>query len=61
MIRPAFLGLLAMSACAFAQPPSAETLPSGVVITHVQRGSGPFPAARDTVQVHYRGTLVNGR
>jgi FKBP-type peptidyl-prolyl cis-trans isomerase FkpA len=39
---------------------TAETLPSGVVITHIQQGSGPQPAAGDTVKVHYRGTLVNG-
>ena len=60
MMRLALAGLLALAASAAAQPPAAETLPSGVVITHVQPGSGPFPAASDTVKVHYRGTLLNG-
>jgi FKBP-type peptidyl-prolyl cis-trans isomerase FkpA len=49
-----------LSAVAQAQPPSAETLPSGVVVTHVRQGSGPTPSARGTVTVHYRGTLTNG-
>lgn len=54
--------LLALAASgAQAQAPiAAETLASGVVITHLERGSGPFPAARDTVKVHYRGMLTNG-
>ena len=32
-----------------------------MVITHLRQGSGAFPSADDTVKVHYRGTLVNGR
>ena len=43
-----------------AQPMPAETLPSGVVITHLRQGSGAAPSARDTIRVHYRGTLTNG-
>ena len=38
----------------------AETLPSGVIITHLKPGSGKLPTASDTVRVHYRGTLTNG-
>jgi FKBP-type peptidyl-prolyl cis-trans isomerase FkpA len=37
------------------------TLPSGVVFESVQAGSGPSPKATDTVKVHYRGTLPDGR
>ena len=33
---------------------------SGLVYRNVTAGTGPSPAATDTVRVHYRGTLVNG-
>ena len=49
---------LGMSAQAMAT--GSETLPSGVVVTHLKQGTGPMPAARNTVKVHYRGTLNNG-
>lgn len=39
---------------------TSETLPSGVIVTHLKQGSGPSPSASDTVKVHYRGTLTNG-
>jgi FKBP-type peptidyl-prolyl cis-trans isomerase FkpA len=54
------IAIAVISASAQAQPGAAETLPSGVVITHLRQGSGPAPSARDTVKVHYRGTLTNG-
>lgn len=38
-----------------------ETLPSGVVIEHVTKGTGASPKASDTVKVHYRGTLTDGK
>ena len=38
----------------------AETLPSGVKVTHTLIGSGANPKASDAVKVHYRGTLANG-
>ena len=38
-----------------------ETLPSGVRISHLSAGSGASPAASDTVKVHYRGTLADGK
>jgi FKBP-type peptidyl-prolyl cis-trans isomerase FkpA len=38
-----------------------ETLPSGVRITHLSAGSGANPKASDTVKVHYRGTLADGK
>ncbi len=39
---------------------NAETLPSGVVVTHVMQGQGASPTADSTVRVHYRGTLPDG-
>ena len=65
------LSLLALAAgTAIAATPAApaasapaaatETLPSGVVVKHTQVGKGASPAATDTVQVHYRGTLTDG-
>jgi FKBP-type peptidyl-prolyl cis-trans isomerase FkpA len=38
-----------------------ETLPSGVKIVHTKVGSGANPKASDTVKVHYRGTLADGK
>lgn len=38
-----------------------ETLPSGVKIVHTLAGTGPAPKASDTVKVHYRGTLADGK
>jgi FKBP-type peptidyl-prolyl cis-trans isomerase FkpA len=40
---------------------STETLSNGVVVQHTKVGSGPSPAATDTVQVHYRGTFDDGK
>jgi FKBP-type peptidyl-prolyl cis-trans isomerase FkpA len=38
-----------------------ETLPSGVKIKQTTVGTGASPKASDTVKVHYRGTLVDGK
>ena len=38
-----------------------STTSSGLRITHVKKGSGPPPAATDTVRVHYHGTFEDGR
>jgi FKBP-type peptidyl-prolyl cis-trans isomerase FkpA len=68
-LLPASLLAIAASAAIAATPappaasaPAAatETLPSGVVVKHTQVGKGASPAATDTVQVHYRGTLADG-
>lgn len=40
---------------------NAETMPSGVVVTHTRPGQGDSPTAESTVRVHYRATLPNGR
>jgi FKBP-type peptidyl-prolyl cis-trans isomerase FkpA len=37
------------------------TLPSGVIFESMQAGSGASPKATDTVKVHYRGTLTDGK
>jgi len=60
--------LLCASSLAFAAhaaPPAApaapaETLPSGMTIQHLVKGTGPSPKATDSVKVHYRGTLPDG-
>ena len=39
---------------------NTETLPSGVVVTHLKQGQGAMPTADNTVRVNYRGTLPNG-
>jgi FKBP-type peptidyl-prolyl cis-trans isomerase FkpA len=42
-------------------PAATETLSSGVAIKHLAVGTGASPAASDTVKVHYRGTLADGK
>ena len=54
------LALAALSSGAQAVAP-AETLPSGVKVTHTVDGTGPSPKASDTVKVHYKGTLADGK
>jgi FKBP-type peptidyl-prolyl cis-trans isomerase FkpA len=39
---------------------TAETLASGVVVTHIRKGKGPSPTADSVVRVNYRGTLPDG-
>ena len=40
--------------------PGVVTLPSGLQYKIVKEGTGPKPAATDTVVCNYRGTLING-
>jgi FKBP-type peptidyl-prolyl cis-trans isomerase FkpA len=40
--------------------PGVETTPSGLQYKVETAGSGPRPAATDTVKVHYTGTLLDG-
>lgn len=54
-----FCALSLLSTALLAAAP-AETLPSGVKVTHTLVGSGANPKASDAVKVHYRGTLANG-
>jgi FKBP-type peptidyl-prolyl cis-trans isomerase FkpA len=48
------------ASAARAKPEASETLPSGIVVKHTKTGTGANPQASDTVQVHYRGKLVDG-
>ena len=41
-------------------PATAQTLPSGVVVTHLTAGSGAQPTASSVVKVHYEGKLKDG-
>jgi FKBP-type peptidyl-prolyl cis-trans isomerase FkpA len=59
-IAAALLTALTSSTAALAEP-AAETLPSGVKIQHTTVGTGASPKASDTVKVHYRGTLADGK
>lgn len=54
-----FLGIAALAVSAFAA--DTQTLPSGVKIVHSRVGTGANPKASDTVKVHYRGTLADGK
>lgn len=60
LISTAALCLLAPAAIAQA-PTGAVTTPSGLVYQSLKEGTGAAPAATDTVKVHYRGTLADGR
>jgi FKBP-type peptidyl-prolyl cis-trans isomerase FkpA len=50
--------VLFTAACAAAKP---VTTASGLVYESLKEGSGASPAATDTVRVHYRGTLPDGK
>ncbi|WP_420996739.1 FKBP-type peptidyl-prolyl cis-trans isomerase [Cupriavidus sp. 30B13] len=56
------LAALATAGAVHAAAPAGpvETLPSGMTIQHLVKGTGPSPKASDTVKVHYRGTLTDG-
>jgi FKBP-type peptidyl-prolyl cis-trans isomerase FkpA len=43
-----------------AAEPGAIKTASGLVYRELRAGTGPSPAASDTVKVNYRGTLVDG-
>jgi FKBP-type peptidyl-prolyl cis-trans isomerase FkpA len=43
-----------------AKESGAQQLPSGVVIKTLRAGTGPSPAATDSVKVHYEGRLTSG-
>jgi len=39
----------------------AQVSETGLVYRAIKEGSGPSPAATDTVRVHYRGTFTDGK
>ena len=51
---------LAGLAAASVQAGTPEKTPSGLIYESLKDGSGAKPTPTDSVQVHYRGTLVNG-
>ena len=54
------LGAVAL-VCGSALALEAKTLPSGVKVLLTAPGTGATPKATDTVRVHYRGTLADGK
>ncbi len=44
-----------------ASEPGAQKTASGLVYLEERPGTGPSPSATDTVVVHYRGTLTDGK
>lgn len=40
--------------------PDVTTTPSGLQYKVIEEGSGPKPGPADVVEVHYRGTLIDG-
>jgi FKBP-type peptidyl-prolyl cis-trans isomerase FkpA len=54
------LAVAAGAAISASPVPDAETLPGGIVVKHTKTGTGASPQAADTVQVNYRGKLVDG-
>lgn len=59
LLCAAALSLIASTA--LAQPAAAVTTKSGLVYQSLKEGSGTSPSAADSVSVHYRGTLADGR
>jgi FKBP-type peptidyl-prolyl cis-trans isomerase FkpA len=44
-----------------AKKPGVKTTPSGLQYQVVTEGKGPKPVASDTVRVHYKGALLDGK
>ena len=53
--------LVAFSLQIHAAEPKEVKTSSGIVITTITEGSGVSPKNSDTVKVHYRGALVDGK
>ena len=53
--------LIAFALPATAAEPKEEKTASGIGITVLKAGSGASPSRSDTVKVHYRGVLSNGK
>ena len=57
----ATMALSALSLNAPAAEPKTTRTASGIEITTLTEGTGASPKASDTVKVHYRGTLIDGK
>jgi len=44
-----------------AAEPGAQKTASGLIYRELKPGTGASPKASDTVKVHYRGTLIDGK
>lgn len=53
--------LAALSFQCLAAEPKEEKTASGITITTLRAGSGASPSSSQTVKVHYRGVLENGK
>jgi FKBP-type peptidyl-prolyl cis-trans isomerase FkpA len=53
--------LIAFAFQTYAAEPKEVKTSSGIVITTIKDGSGVSPKSSDTVKVHYRGALVDGK
>jgi FKBP-type peptidyl-prolyl cis-trans isomerase FkpA len=60
LISLAFAASTVTSVASAAEPAEQKTA-SGIVITTLVEGTGANPKATDTVKVHYRGTLTDGK
>lgn len=62
-MKPIALALILgfSASAAVAAAPAEQKTASGIVITTLKEGSGASPKASDTVKVHYRGTLTDGK
>lgn len=45
----------------FKKQPNVKELDEGILVQTITEGRGVTPIATDTVEVHYTGTLVNGK
>ena len=53
--------LIAIALPAIAAEPAETKTFSGIGVTMLKEGSGPSPKGSNTVKVHYRGTLADGK
>ena len=56
-----FALLMALSFHASAEESRVQKTPSGIEITTLKDGTGASPKSNETVKVHYRGVLENGK
>jgi FKBP-type peptidyl-prolyl cis-trans isomerase FkpA len=61
LIAPALLAQSQAKPKSEPKPAAAVTTKSGLIYQSLKEGSGTPPAATDTVKVHYKGTLPDGK